>query len=439
MLRTLPGIPLEISSISTASSYLRGCSLIVPEPIEISSISSKERIYSNHAIDIVVELEASSKWPDHLIAIERIKLAFLLRFSTQIENTAHIPTIVSNEGFLDVLLKGYVFRIRLLYPKELAIRRAERDFPAFSKTQAESINKRTLDNLEKELEGKPQLHQILFNLGIRSPSFPLTCRLVKQWLNAHLVLHYFSDELVDLLVSSLFFNTVEFKSPKTLFQGFYQFLTLLANFSFSTSPLILDFKSDLSEEQRDKINSAYNNLKQKPAIFIASKLDATRSIWTREGPPKSIVDGVKKLAIAALKCIDHELSLNSFSPDWVKKVFAPIRHSYQVSITLKKEISAMGRPHLIPKDSKKFKKAPIPAEKLTSAFRNSVYVNFRPTDEFLSEIKQLFGTRYLIFFDSLSGKDLYLTPSKSSLPSDTLHYDLTHLGHGLIHSLLIKP
>jgi U3 small nucleolar RNA-associated protein 22 len=447
ILRTLPGIPLEISAISAASPHLRGSSLIVPETIDLASIGSNEKAFSNHAIEIVVELESSSKWPDHLVAIERIKIAFLLRFSRQIEKTAHIPSVVSNEGFLDVFMKGYIFRIRLFYPKELAIRRAERDFPAFSKTQADFLNRRTLDLLEKELEVKPQLHQVLYNIAIRYPAFPLTCRLLKQWLNSLLILHYFSDELIELLVSNSFFNSAEFKIPKTLFQGFYQCLSLLATFPFSSSPLILDLKSDLTEEQRDKINFSYNNLKQKPAIFIASKLDMANSIWTREGPPKIIVDGVKRLAAAAINCMDLELAENSFSKDWIKKIFSPIRQSYQVSISLKKEVYALGRPHLQSKDSKKFKKAPISSEKLSSVFQNLVYINFCPSDKFLDDLKHLIGSKYLIFYDSLSGKDIFLCSNKSLSEQDrnrhhldlpSLKHDISLLGSGLIHNLLVK-
>ena len=97
MLRQLEGLPLDITSVQGTSSILR-FSNIYPTPpqrffsskllteVKESCLSIKEtpngipKVPKHiEPIGVVVQLEASGKWPDDIKAIEKLKCAFLIR------------------------------------------------------------------------------------------------------------------------------------------------------------------------------------------------------------------------------------------------------------------------------------------------------------------------------------------------------------------------
>ncbi len=97
ILRQLEGLPLDITSVQGTSSILR-FSNIYPTPpqrffsstllteakgtcLAIKETSSGIAKVPKHVepIGVVVQLEASGKWPDNIMAIERLKCAFLMR------------------------------------------------------------------------------------------------------------------------------------------------------------------------------------------------------------------------------------------------------------------------------------------------------------------------------------------------------------------------
>ena len=60
-----------------------------------------------------------SKWPRELKALRAMKTVFRCEIAKLLK-TSYIKTIVT-EDYLDIFYKGFVFRMYLYYPKEVAI------------------------------------------------------------------------------------------------------------------------------------------------------------------------------------------------------------------------------------------------------------------------------------------------------------------------------
>ena len=78
-------------------------------------------------IPIVVTFESSGKWPDNYKAIESIKTAFYIRIAQSLRTRYDTQSIVS-KNYLDVLLNGFCFRVKIFYPREIFVRKAQSMF-----------------------------------------------------------------------------------------------------------------------------------------------------------------------------------------------------------------------------------------------------------------------------------------------------------------------
>jgi hypothetical protein len=135
LINQIKNIPLSIDNLLPISSELRQTSFIIPlkHPfIEYQFIEEnlqKKSFYyeiiqnkflkefngkiipsSITPLLIICEFESSNKWPKDPIAIQSCKNAFLLKIKYELKNQFSIESII-HENTLDILMKGYLFRL----------------------------------------------------------------------------------------------------------------------------------------------------------------------------------------------------------------------------------------------------------------------------------------------------------------------------------------
>jgi len=70
--------------------------------------------------------------------------------------------------------------------------------------------------LERDIVILPRLTTALRGLQAQHPAFSCTVRLVKRWIASHMLLDYFEEEAIEIIVASLFMNASMYGVP----QGF---------------------------------------------------------------------------------------------------------------------------------------------------------------------------------------------------------------------------
>ena len=65
-----------------------------------------------------MQLESSGKWPESIEAIRRLKSAFHIKLASLLEIQHQLRCIPQAE-FVDVLIDGYIFRMRVVSQKEI--------------------------------------------------------------------------------------------------------------------------------------------------------------------------------------------------------------------------------------------------------------------------------------------------------------------------------
>ena len=123
-IRDLEDIPLQLKQLSAISASLRSTSLNVP-------------FYSPRAplatpAEVIITFEGSGRWPDDIIAIQRTKIAFLLKIAELLEEAGHgykCSVGIENEEheflnccILDIVTPtGAAFRFRIHNEREAVL------------------------------------------------------------------------------------------------------------------------------------------------------------------------------------------------------------------------------------------------------------------------------------------------------------------------------
>jgi hypothetical protein len=329
-LKSLEGIPLNFHSIIPTDPGFRDVITDVTKPL-----------------DVVLEFENHSKWPDHLPAIERILQAFLIRIALSLRDRFYIPTMLhvdeqNKDFFVDVVLSSITFRLRPCHARELLIRKAERDYPAFSKTQDPAQNCTRLALLEKECDIKVKQSRCLDAFRQKHPLvYSNAVLMLRRWLDAKHFSGFFEVEALELLVVFLLSS----RWAKSRFRNhignglsaLYRFCTLFSQYAQSPFPIIVDLDENLTLEQRDKSSALFS--KNKAGLFIASKFDLGGSVFTSTcNSWKSVLKGLSVMCKETLQTMNTALS-PEFKISWDQQVLfnSPPLSMFDIAISISAE------------------------------------------------------------------------------------------------------
>ncbi|CUM52435.1 uncharacterized protein AC631_05474 [Debaryomyces fabryi] len=342
-------LPLNIKALLPASPSLRYSSLLQPVPFALSN--------PDFWNDAVLQFETSTRWPDEISALENTKTAFLLKILEILnQETAYKSFITKDDSILfnesitllNILTpEGYGFRIRVL---------TERD---------EFLYLRAVNNADKQ---KALLQDVYLKFNLKYlgvvkhtrtvstlahhfPFYSPTVRLFKQWLDSQLLMHHFSDELIELIALKPFVDPAPYSVPHSVGNGFLQILNFLSNWNWKEDSLILDLaknSNELEEEITIKLSDrltiqAHQIIEQnfekirksdpsgiRTQLFVGSKDDPSGILWSNNLtlPIASRLTGLARVAILLLKT-------EGFSDSNIDLLFTPALKDYDFVIKVK--------------------------------------------------------------------------------------------------------
>ena len=357
-------LPLSVKSVFPIGNAFRYTSLCQPVPFAYSNPDFLQ--------DVVLEFENSAKWPDEISSLEKAKTAFLLKIHDKVsesyaEYSSYFTRDESIPNNLDIITlniltpEGFGFRFRVL---------TERD---------EVLYLRAIGNARNEL--KPELERTFFKFSAKyqaairhsrtlemiSHSYPLyspTVRLFKKWLDSHLLLSHFPEELVELLAIKPFVENDPFHVPGSLQNGFMKVLKFLSSWNWLEDPLIMDLVKNESFTDMDGANNEISsttlkNLSERLTFaqykdiqsnfetmrksdpnglniqfFVASKNDPSGILYTN-GIPLAISTRLTALAKVAMNFV----SVHGLNEKTINLLFSPGLKDYDFVCKIKLEES----------------------------------------------------------------------------------------------------
>lgn len=334
-IRGLDDLPLEVTSIQGVSPVFRYCELrpILPKSV-IGTLGPKKikALRGNEVCEGVLQLAVSGKWPNSIEAIRRLKAAFHLHIAKSLKMSQNWFAIGHLNG-VDILKDGYVFRLKVIHQKEIALMKQEISTNGILKYRdsPESIE------MEKETIILPKITSALHGLYQQFPAFGPTVCLAKRWLYSQLFDTYlWPDECTELLVAQQFIKSEPF-TPTTQPQvGFFRFLKLISSTDFKNELILLNFNDEIGPEEITEIENRFTTKRETlPALCIVTSYDEEKyGIWSKFAPTEQVLFRVCMLGRFTLNAVEEKLlSIDGFSQE---SLFTPSLQGYNVLIYLKR-------------------------------------------------------------------------------------------------------
>jgi hypothetical protein len=239
LMSNIEGLPLIVESVGASASQLRYTSLLplTPHPFldgDKLGRSDKEVDVLVTPLELVMTVESSGKWPIDTIALEKTKLAVLLKFGQLLTKQYSLKTVIREElATLDVAFKGYLFRVKLNTVHDNEIKPL-----GLSRNQIISSFV------------SPLHHSNIHNLASKFPSYSGTVSLLKYWVDSKNFSGHLSSEAIELIAAHAYLSNDSLVPPATPSLGFRVALKLIAEYRWDEYPLYLDFtEGQLSSRQ----------------------------------------------------------------------------------------------------------------------------------------------------------------------------------------------
>lgn len=440
-LRQLEGLPLSIRSILPASSQLRHASLSPP-------LASAPL----HPIDIIIEFEGSARWPDSLPAIQRTKIAFLIKLgdllsasnstmTTRIglENTVGPNSPYSNTSFLDIILPSpqphllppIAFRLRIHHDRTLTLLQKALSSPSISTLDRSALTS-TLQSTSRQYLATPLHTTTLSRLCTLYPTLPSTIHLLKSWTSSHHLTHSIPEEILEILAARPYVHPSPYPSiPGSAQTAFLRALGFIASWDWMAEPVIVDLNHNTSNKDGEAIGGFnaedISQLQTRfqawrktldPALsnmiwFVGTNLDPTGVVWTQAArPPKVVAGRFTALARACVELVRAKPAVSGThmraADDWSwKDLFSSPLADYDLLIHLKPHLltSAAGAAHAAGSGTQ-FRNLQLdryPARASIAAEEAIEAVGFDPTALFLADLERCLGENVTFFHGGSGG------------------------------------
>lgn len=340
-LRDLPDLPLQIRQVAATTPGLRAASIHQPFHSMSKGVAQP--------MDTVVFFEASGKWPENLAAIQRTKIAFLIRIGDLLAaakpgltcrvGLEEADTEIENLSFLDVLYEdGAAFRLRIHSDlEENLLERRAKDKTLDQRVRTEGVQ--LLASFKRLYTLLPLHTQTISTLCSRFPALSPTIRLVKHWFDSHKLSCHFQEETIELFALKVFLEPYPWQAPSSAMTGFLRTLQFLSKWDWRTEPLVVDASGSLSSSERSAIDTrleAWRKLDPSMShttLFIATAHDTSGTAFTIQGghptPSKVVATRMTALTRSACKLVKEKgAALES------KTLFHPSLKEYDVVIHL---------------------------------------------------------------------------------------------------------
>ncbi|KAL2315016.1 U3 small nucleolar RNA-associated protein 22-like [Schizosaccharomyces pombe] len=382
----LSDIPLSIAEILPADESLRYSSSSVPF-YESSTCAP---------IDVVFQFESSSKWPDELEGIQRTKIAFLLkiaellealdnveRASVGLENTDN-PT--HNCCFLQVLFSNnFTFRYRLRNDREIFFWKSLERNPSIKLSAQKGLYA-----YEHMFQFIPRHTLAIQAICQAHRSYSMAVRLAKHWFYSHLLTDHVTDEVIELLVASVYINSSSWRTTSSGETAFCRMLHFLAHWDWRFDPLIINSNGKLPHDVRHQATEKLESIRKQDvaiahnAYYIITDYDFDGNHIGYYKPSKIIANRITSLARASLS------ELLKDTPNY-KSIFKSSLDIYHVVIDVN------------------INKLPMYRESNLTKYKNlqnmsSERPGFEPITEFVKELHRCFEDTISFFYNKKNPK-----------------------------------
>lgn len=398
-IRGMEEMPLSIRQVMPADAQLRYSTIQVP-------LEGAAKLMKSPA-DVVVLFEGSGRWPDDLVAIQRTKIAFLLKIGELFEGSIEGVTArvglenegvdILNQAYLDVTYSttGAAFRLRIHHDREeTLLNRILKDKSADPKSRESAAT--GLAAYKRNYLKAPLHTQAVQKLCTRYPALSPTIRLTKKWFASHLLADHFADEIIELFAIHVFVQPWPWQTPSSAQTGFLRTLSFLARWDWRAEPLIVDLGGDMKAESVQAINTrfeAWRNLDpalNRIALFAASSVDTDGTTFT-DGAPALVVAGrMSALARAAAQEVENKgIQLEPAS------LFVSPLGDYDFVLHMNPEfVEGLAKKN----KSSQFKNL------ATQGTAQAELVGFHPVESFLQELRHLYGHAVVLFYGGKGSK-----------------------------------
>ena len=319
------GLPLALLNVSPSSEHLRYTSVFTPIP------ASPAAPYMP-LMEIILEFEKSSKWPDDLRAVQKVKLAFFERIAVALmASVAGLKaTVVVGDGMishseihdqarLDIITpSGWAFSARIYHDREATLldQIIETNAPILPhvKRAPEADGKENQQALEarqaytQRFIHAPRHHRAIASLSHRFSAYAGTVRLVKRWLASHWLLRgHISEEAVELICASLFMGDGNALAsgissenvPGSKERGFAKVVEYLKAWKWEDGLFVPLYGSSEPDEAPSNSPSAYERFRSNSGVWtISTEADKGGRAWTWRGPDITAAYRIRALAKA---------------------------------------------------------------------------------------------------------------------------------------------
>ena len=397
-IRSLQGLPLQIRQISAADPSLRFASVVAP--ISGSGDGQKD------PIDALVQFEGSSRWPDDLIAVQRTKIAFLLKMGELLEESTPGLTArvglentdrpLLNAAFLDTVYpNGTFFRIRIHHEREqnlLEHNLKTLSHPTFNREDIAFA----LSTYKRDFTQAPLHTQAVRTLSTRFALLSSTMRMVKLWRDSHLLSHHISDELIELLTIRTFVHPHPWSVPGSVMTGFLRTLTFLSKWDWRNAPLIIDFNGEMDTHDIETIKTRFEAWRRidpamnRVTMFVASNVDREGITWTQGNPMKVVAARLTGLARAASRMVREQgLDLQ------IRPLFIPSLTEYDFVLHLNSKFAG--------NRARRDKKSSVFKNLQNQTSEDHEMIGFNPIQCFITELKRVYKNNVLFFHNASEG------------------------------------
>ncbi|KAI8376051.1 Nrap protein [Radiomyces spectabilis] len=405
-------LPLLISNVYPASPSLRYTSALLPHPVDTANITAYPTTMRYFdAIDVIVQLERSSKWPDDLVAMQKVKHAFLLKIASELKANQGVSSVVVDDvreknelairGYLDVYYYGYVFRCHIYLEQEGDILKNLINSTKETETK-KLLAANALEKYEYQFRRR-QMHTFYIQaICARYPAFSATVRLAKRWFGSHLLSSHVSEEFIELICAYVFLESHPWVSCASAFAGFNRVLHLLATWDWKTTPLMVDIEGEMTAKDRDTIMKNFavhrgqNPKMTMGAMVIATAKDLDGQQWSKYKPSMPIAARIQALAKASCSVL-NEAVVSGAEKDF-KRIFVTPMQDYSAVIHLKPEHCTRYYQNLHPQS----KYLSTTGSKM-SELGDKAYAQFDPVSEFVKELELLYGDIMMVFYNKYGG------------------------------------
>ncbi|KAI0880942.1 Nrap protein [Annulohypoxylon maeteangense] len=392
-IRDLEDLPLHVKQMAPICSDLRRTSLNIPE------FNFRQPLL--HPMEIVISFEVSGKWPESLAAIQRAKIAFLLKIGSSLEALKdEIRTHLGiedaarddeNLAFLDIVYEnGASFRLQVHSDlEETLLERKTKDQTVERHVRTEAAD--LLSKYRRMYINLPLHNQTISTFCTRFPALSSSIRLTKHWFNSHMLSCHFREELIELFVLQAFLKPYPWQTPCSAMTGFLRTMLLLSRWDWRDEPLVIDSADSLSTSQRVEIGTRLEAWRKidpnmnRTVLFVATSHDVSGIAYTLHGPTRVVATRMTSLARSACKAVrEKSVDLN------IRTLFQSSPRDYDVLLHLSPKIlKSIARDDAVARRSQ-FKNLDAPGPMATP-------LALHPARMLLKRLNELYGAPLLFF------------------------------------------